>query len=97
MLLRYCRGLDRADIDLVRGAFHKDAWIQFPKSLHVETAESFFEFLTNDFQAQGFNDFIDDLDAAPTRPPSLKLSVTRSVFDPSCNSLNHRGRLGAKS
>ena len=46
VLLRYCRGLDRVDMDLVRGAFHKDAWIQFPKSLHIGTAEGFFEFLT---------------------------------------------------
>ncbi len=32
VLLRYCRGLDRVDMDLVRGAFHKDAWIQFRRA-----------------------------------------------------------------
>ena len=47
-LLRYCRGLDRVDMSLVRGAFHKDAWIQFPASLHVGEAEGFFEFLSNE-------------------------------------------------
>ncbi|MDX6739529.1 nuclear transport factor 2 family protein [Actinocorallia sp. A-T 12471] len=30
VLLRYCRGLDRVDMDLVRGAFHEDAFVQFP-------------------------------------------------------------------
>ena len=48
VLLRYCRGLDRVDMELVRGAFHKDAWIQFPKSLHVGTADGFFEFLSKE-------------------------------------------------
>ena len=46
VLLRYCRGLDRVDMSLVRGAFHKDAWIQFPKSLHIGGADGFFDFLT---------------------------------------------------
>ena len=45
VLLRYCRGLDRVDMSLVRGAFHKDAYIHFPKSLHVGGVEGFFEFL----------------------------------------------------
>ena len=45
VLLRYCRGLDRVDMALVRGAFHKDAWIQFPKSLHIGSTEGFFQFL----------------------------------------------------
>ena len=48
VLLRYCRGLDRVDMELVRDAFHPDAWIQFPKSLHVGTADGFVEFLTNE-------------------------------------------------
>ena len=26
VLLRYCRGLDRVDMSLVRSAFHKDAY-----------------------------------------------------------------------
>ena len=47
-LLRYCRGLDRVDMNLVRSAFHKDAWIQFPKSLHVGDTEGFFDFLSNE-------------------------------------------------
>lgn len=46
VLLRYCRGLDRVDMNLVRGAFHPDAYIKFPKSLHVGSVEGFFEFLT---------------------------------------------------
>jgi hypothetical protein len=45
VLLRYCRGLDRVDMSLVRGAFHKDAFIQFPESLHVGSVEGFFNFL----------------------------------------------------
>lgn len=47
-LLRYCRGLDRVDMDLVRGAFHKDAWIQFPASLHVGSVDGFFDFLAGE-------------------------------------------------
>lgn len=46
VLLRYCRGLDRVDMALVRGAFHADAYIHFPESLHVGGAEGFFQFLT---------------------------------------------------
>jgi hypothetical protein len=48
VLLRYCRGLDRIDMSLVRGAFHKDAYIHFPESLHVGGAEGFFQFLTDE-------------------------------------------------
>jgi len=44
-LLRYCRGLDRLDMRLVRGAFHPDAYIHFPASLHVGSADGFFDFL----------------------------------------------------
>jgi len=39
VLLRYCRGLDRVDMNLVRGAFHADAWIQFPESLHIGSVD----------------------------------------------------------
>ncbi len=46
MLLRYCRGLDRVDMLLVRGAFHQDAYIHFPESLHVGGVDGFFDFLT---------------------------------------------------
>lgn len=45
VLLRYCRGLDRVDMDLVRGAFHADAWVQFPESLHVGSVDGFVDFL----------------------------------------------------
>ncbi len=48
VLLRYCRGLDRVDMSLVRSAFHKDAHIQFPASLHVGSAEGFFDFLSKE-------------------------------------------------
>ncbi|MEU3511993.1 nuclear transport factor 2 family protein [Streptomyces longwoodensis] len=48
VLLRYCRGLDRVDMDLVRGAFHEDAWVQFPASLHVGPVDGFLEFLTGE-------------------------------------------------
>ncbi|MFJ6852659.1 nuclear transport factor 2 family protein [Streptomyces sp. NPDC091271] len=48
VLLRYCRGLDRVDISLVRGAFHPDAWIQFPESLHVGPVDGFVEFLAGE-------------------------------------------------
>lgn len=45
VLLRYCRGLDRLDMSLVRGAFHPDAYIHFPESLHIGGVEGFFQFL----------------------------------------------------
>ncbi len=45
-LLRYCRGLDRVDMALVRSAFHTDAWIDFPESLHIGGVEGFFDFLS---------------------------------------------------
>lgn len=48
VLLRYCRGLDRVDMSLVRGAFHEDAWVQFPKSLHVGSVNGFVDFLTEE-------------------------------------------------
>jgi SnoaL-like domain len=47
-LLRYCRGLDRVDMTLVRGAFHDDAWIQFPESLHRGSVDGFVEFLSGE-------------------------------------------------
>jgi SnoaL-like domain len=47
-LLRYCRGLDRVDMDLVRGAFHEDAWIQFPESLHIGPVDGFLDFLSGE-------------------------------------------------
>lgn len=46
VLLRYTRGLDRIDMNLVRGAFHPDAWIQFPESLHQGSLDGFVEFLS---------------------------------------------------
>ncbi|GGM94377.1 hypothetical protein GCM10011609_34820 [Lentzea pudingi] len=46
VLLRYCRGLDRVDMNLVRGAFHDDAWVQFPESLHTGSVDGFVEFLS---------------------------------------------------
>jgi hypothetical protein len=48
VLLRYCRGLDRIDMSLVRGAFHTDAYIHFPESLHVGGVEGFFKFLADE-------------------------------------------------
>jgi len=48
VLLRYCRGLDRIDMSLVRGAFHQDAYIHFPESLHVGGVEGFFDFLAEE-------------------------------------------------
>lgn len=47
-LLRYCRGLDRVDMDLVRGVFHEDAWVQFPESLHIGPVSGFIEFLSSE-------------------------------------------------
>lgn len=47
-LLRYCRGLDRIDMDLVRSVFHTDAWIQFPASLHIGSVDGFVEFLSGE-------------------------------------------------
>ncbi|WP_375400865.1 nuclear transport factor 2 family protein [uncultured Amnibacterium sp.] len=47
-LLRYCRGLDRVDMGLVRGVFHPDAWVQFPESLHVGSVDGFVAFLSGE-------------------------------------------------
>lgn len=47
-LLRYCRGLDRVDMTLVRGVFHPDAWIQFPESLHQGSVDGFVTFLSGE-------------------------------------------------
>ena len=47
-LLRYCRGLDRVDMALVRSAFHPDAYVQFPASLHAGSVDGFLEFLTGE-------------------------------------------------
>jgi hypothetical protein len=44
-LLRYTRGIDRPNIDLVRSVFHSDAWIQFPESLYVGPVEGFLELM----------------------------------------------------
>ena len=44
VLLRYCRGVDRVDMDLVRSAFHQDAWIRFPESLHDGPVDGLLEF-----------------------------------------------------
>lgn len=46
VLLRYCRGLDRVDMELVRGAFHEDASIDFPESLHKGSVDGFLAFLS---------------------------------------------------
>ena len=47
-LLRYCRGLDRPDMKLVRSAFHDDAWVDFPASLHKGGVDGFLDFLSNE-------------------------------------------------
>ena len=43
-LVRYTRGVDRADLDLVRSVFHDDAHIQFPESLHQGSLDGFMNF-----------------------------------------------------
>lgn len=48
VLLRYCRGLDRVNMSLVRGAFHPDAWVQFPESLHQGSVDGFVAFLSEE-------------------------------------------------
>lgn len=50
VLLRYCRGLDRVDMDLVRGAFHPDAHVQFPASLHRGSVDGFVNFLSDEMR-----------------------------------------------
>lgn len=47
-LLRYTRGLDRVDMDLVRSAFHPDAYVRFPSSLHDGPVDGFVAFLTGE-------------------------------------------------
>lgn len=48
VLLRYCRGLDRPDMRLVRGCFHDDAEIDFPESLHKGGIDGFMEFISKE-------------------------------------------------
>jgi hypothetical protein len=48
VLMRYSRGLDRLDIDLVRAAFHEDAWVEFPEDVYVGPAQGFCEFLSKE-------------------------------------------------
>lgn len=43
-LVRYTRGVDREDMNLVRSVFHEDADIQFPESLHQGGLEGFMKF-----------------------------------------------------
>lgn len=44
VLLRYCRGLDRVDMNLVRDCFHPDAEVQFPESLHRGSVAGLLDF-----------------------------------------------------
>jgi ketosteroid isomerase-like protein len=48
VLMRYCRGVDRADMTLVRRCFHDDARIDFPDDVYVGTPDGFCDFLTKD-------------------------------------------------
>ena len=50
VLVRYTRGVDRNDLVLVRSAFHEDAFIQFPESLHQGSLDGFIAFGTAEFQ-----------------------------------------------
>jgi hypothetical protein len=49
VLVRYTRGVDRNDLDLVRSGFHEDAHIQFPESLHQGSLDGFINFARNEF------------------------------------------------
>ena len=48
-LVRYTRGVDRADLAMVRDIFHPDAHIQFPESLHQGSLDGFINFATHEF------------------------------------------------
>ena len=48
VLVRYTRGVDRADLDLVRDVFHEDAFIQFPESLHQGSLDGLMHFAKNE-------------------------------------------------
>lgn len=48
VLMRYSRGLDRIDMDLVREAFHDDAWVDFPEDVYVGPADGFCDFLSKE-------------------------------------------------
>jgi hypothetical protein len=48
VLTRYTRGLDRVQMDLVRAAFHHDAWVQFPEDVYVGPADGFCDFLARE-------------------------------------------------
>ena len=47
-LVTYTRGVDRADVGLIRSVFHHDAWVQFPESLHQGSLEGFLDFAVNE-------------------------------------------------
>lgn len=48
VLMRYCRGVDRADMTIVREVFHDDARIDFPDDVYVGTPDGFCAFLAKD-------------------------------------------------
>ena len=48
-LVRYTRGVDRNDLDLIRRCFHEDAFVQFPESLHQGSLDGFINFARNEF------------------------------------------------
>jgi hypothetical protein len=48
VLMQYSRGLDRLDMDLVRAAFHENAWVEFPEDVYVGPAQGFCDFLAKE-------------------------------------------------
>ncbi|WP_197687505.1 nuclear transport factor 2 family protein [Mycobacterium sp. MS1601] len=48
VLTRYTRGLDRVEMDLVRSAFHDDAWVEFPEDVYRGPATGFCNFLAKE-------------------------------------------------
>lgn len=45
ILVRYTRGVDRLEFDLIRAGFHDDAWIDFPEDVYQGPVQGFFDFL----------------------------------------------------
>jgi hypothetical protein len=48
LLVHYTRGLDRLQMDLVRAAFHDDAWVEFPEDVYSGPVPGFCDFLATE-------------------------------------------------
>jgi len=45
VIMRYCRGIDRLDFELIRSSFHPDAVADFPEDVYTGKVDGFINFL----------------------------------------------------